>query len=302
VTLETVLQNGARGEAGARMLGFSVASITKLNDVTALARRLGHPLNVVNIFVGWQSPFPAQAVDAIAATGAVPEITWEPWDYQLGVHQDTFPLASIASGAFDGYTRSWALAAAAWKRPLLLRFAHEMNGNWYPWGIGVNGNTARDYVDAYRHLHATFESAGATDVSWIWSPNVIWRGSGSLAAMYPGARYVDLIGIDGYNAGTSASYSRWSSPAQVFGRTLADIETFASDRAILITETGSSSHGGSKAAWIGELLGYLATQPRVVGFVWSEFDGRADWPIDTSATSVAAMRSALARDWGSATR
>jgi hypothetical protein len=34
----------------------------------------------------------------------------------------------------------------------------EFNGSWYPWSIGVNGNTAADYVAAWR---CPVESRGA---------------------------------------------------------------------------------------------------------------------------------------------
>ena len=42
-------------------------------------------------------------------------------------------------------------AGARYLRPM-----HEMNGNWYPWAEGVNGNVAGDYVNAWRHVRAIF--------------------------------------------------------------------------------------------------------------------------------------------------
>jgi hypothetical protein len=269
--------------------------------VNSLTQQLDHPINIVNIYVGWSSGFPTQSVEAISATGAIPEITWEPWDYQLGVHQDTYSLTSISDGRVDTYIQRWAQAAAAWKGPLLLRFAHEMNGTWYPWCVGVNGNTALDYVDAYRHVHNLFDAADAGNVFWIWSPNVLLPKNSSLAPIYPGAKYVNFIGIDGYNVGTSVAHSSWVSPEQVFGPTLADIATFATHSLILITEIGASEQGGSKAAWIHELFTYLASQPRIAGFIWTEYKARADWPLESSVASEAAMRAGLAHYWTAAT-
>ena len=118
-----------------------------------------------------------------------------------------FPVARIVAGDFDGYIRSWAKAAADWGKPLMLRFAQEMNGNWYPWGAGVNGNAPGEYAKAYRHVHKIFTSVGATNVIWIWSPNVLYPGGASLSSVYPGNAYVNWIGVDGYNFGTSA-YTR----------------------------------------------------------------------------------------------
>ncbi|HYA68730.1 MAG TPA: glycosyl hydrolase, partial [Acidimicrobiales bacterium] len=253
------------------LFGVSLASVSALADATALAHRLDRHLDVIDLYSDWTSGFPTPEVTAIAATGAEPEITWEPWDYARGPVQDIFSLTSITSGSFDTYIQQWAAAAAVWKRPLYLRFAHEMNGDWYPWAIGVNGNTASEYIAAYRHVHALFQAAGATNVSWIWSPNVIWRAGSDPSPMYPGSDDVDVIGIDGYNPGQPGG--PWSSPRQVFGATLARVATFAPDKRIIITETGSSEVGGNKAAWVTDFLRYIAAAPSVVGFVWSEYAG-----------------------------
>ncbi len=297
MTSAELVRRAAKGEPDSRIFGVSLSNIRYLDTVRSLAQQLQHPVNIVDIYVGWGSGFPTQSVEAISATGAMPEITWEPWHYQLGVHQDTYSLTSIAGGGFDSYVLRWAQAAAAWKRPFLLRFAHEMNGNWYPWSVGVNGNTAQDYVDAYQHVHDLFDTLGASNVLWIWSPNVLLPSNGSLAAMYPGAQYVNFIGIDGYNFGTGVPGSKWQSPAQVFGPTIANIASFAPNSPILITETAASEEGGSKADWITEFAAYLATQPSIAGFIWTEYVAKADWPIESSVASEAAMRAVLANYW-----
>ena len=55
--------------------------------------------------------------------------------------------------------------------PIALSFGHEMNGNWYPWGTAQT--TAAEFVAAWRHIHDVFARAGATNVIWVWNPNVI---------------------------------------------------------------------------------------------------------------------------------
>ena len=57
-----------------------------------------------------------------------------------------YSLRRIAAGAHDA---SCARSPAPWRRttgPVLLRFAHEMNADWYPWGVVTNGNTPAHYV------------------------------------------------------------------------------------------------------------------------------------------------------------
>ena len=89
--------------------------------------------------------------------------------------------------------RQWATAAKAWGHPFFLRFDHEMNGNWqFPWAELLNGNKPGDYVKAWRHVHDMFTSLGATNVSWVWCPNVSGGSTRPMAQLYPGDAYVDL--------------------------------------------------------------------------------------------------------------
>jgi beta-mannanase len=122
-----------------------------------------------------------------------------PWDYTGTETQPAYQLADIIAGTYDSYITGWATAAAAWGKPCYLRFAHEMNGNWYPWAEAVNGNTAGQYATAWQHVRDIFTAAGATNVKWIWAPNVLYSGSTALAGLYPGDSYVDVVGVDGYN-------------------------------------------------------------------------------------------------------
>ena len=105
---------------------------------------------LITTFHGWAyEGFPTVAVNAAADAGAIPVLTWNPWDYREGVDQPTYSLRRIIRGRFDGYLRRFARDARAWGRPLFLRFAAEMNGDWLPWCEGVNGNRAGQYVKAW---------------------------------------------------------------------------------------------------------------------------------------------------------
>lgn len=240
-----------------------------------------------------QAP-PISEMNAVRARGAVPLITWEPWAWGGGLEQPAYSLARIAVGDFDARITEWGQALAAWGYPVQLRFAHEMNGNWYPWAEGVNGNQPGDYVRAWRHVHDVVAATGASNVSWVWSPNVPYYGSTDLAGLFPGTGYVDIVGLDGYNWGTSASWSGWIAPHDLFAPGIAQLRALAPGHPILIAETASSEAGGSKAAWNTDLVSYLAAQPDVMGFVWFHMQKETDWRINSSDASAAAFNSALA--------
>ena len=263
----------------------------ELDDVARLA---GESPSSVLFYKDFLQAPPISEMNAARARGAVPLVTWEPWAWGGGLDQPAYALDRIAAGDFDARIVEWGQALAAWGYPVQLRFAHEMNGNWYPWAEGVNGNGAGDYVQAWRHVHDVVAATGASNVSWVWSPNVPYWGSTDLAGLFPGAGYVDVVALDGYNWGTSASWSGWISPQDLFAPGIAELRALAPGLPILIAETASSEAGGSKAAWNTDLVSYLAAQPDVMGFVWFHMQKEADWRINSSDASAAAFKSALA--------
>ncbi|MET3206802.1 MULTISPECIES: glycosyl hydrolase [unclassified Arthrobacter] len=262
----------------------------ELDEVAQLA---GESPSTILFYKDFLQAPPITEMSSVRARGAVPLITWEPWAWGGGTEQPAYSLDRIAAGDFDAHITQWGQALAAWGHPVQLRFAHEMNGNWYPWAEGVNGNQAGDYVSAWRHVHDVVAATGAGNVSWVWSPNVPYYGSTDLAGLFPGVGYADVVALDGYNWGTSASWSGWISPQDLFAPGIAQVRALAPGVPILISETASSEAGGNKAAWNAGLVSYLAAQPDVVGFVWFHLQKETDWRINSSATSASAFKSAL---------
>ncbi|WP_375477800.1 glycoside hydrolase family 26 protein [uncultured Jatrophihabitans sp.] len=258
----------------------------------ALVRDVGSSPGQIMWYVAWSlnTGFPVADADRTRAAGAVPEITWEPWNPARAMSQTRYALARIVAGDFDRYIGSWARAVATWGFPLRLRFAQEMNGSWYPWAEGVNGNAAGSYVAAWRHVHRIFAAAGADNVTWIWSPNVPYPGSTPMAELFPGDT-VDEIAIDGYNWGNQQGRS-WASFDAIFRQAIEELSAM-SRRPISIGEVGCSTAGGDKARWIAAMWRTLAQWPRVHSVTWFDLDKEADWRIASSAASARAFASGL---------
>jgi hypothetical protein len=249
---------------------------------------------------GWPQAFDTHLYERVRAHGAIPMVDWSPWDLAAGGSPDQpdFQLQDVIGGAYDGYIRQWATDAAAWGKPLFLRFCHEMNGSWYPWSERSNGNSAGQFVQAWRHVHDIFESVGASNVSWVWSPNEFegWNGI-PIAGLYPGDAYVDWTGMSGYNWGTGQQGSLWRSFAKTFTRTYPAIRAVAPGKPLMISEVGSSENGGSKADWITDTFSVqLPTRfPGVRAVIWwNRRDEEMDWPIETSAAAQVAFAAAIA--------
>ncbi len=238
--------------------------------------------------------FPTTPFNNIRNHGAIPFFSWSSQSTPSNVNEPNFSLSTIINGNWDSYVTSWATAAKSWGHPFFLRLDWEMNGNWFPWGVGANGNTASQYVQAWRHIHDIFTSVGATSVTWVWCPNIDPNNIfAPIANLYPGDAYVDWTCLDGYNWNTP-----WMSFDQMYGSTYKQlVTTVAPSKPVAIGEISSTEAGGSKASWITDVLtNQLPTRyPQVKALVWFEkYDSGMDWPIETSSTSKAAFSAGIA--------
>ena len=238
---------------------------------------VGRRAVIWHTYKNWdEDPFAGQTVRVSWESGAVPLLTWEPWGHDL---------RDIARGRYDGYLHDVARSGREFGKPVLLLPAHEMNGDWYPWGVA--GNSPRDYKRAYRHTVRIFRREGASNVKFVWAPNV-----GTFSSLYPGDKWVDFLGIDGYNWG--AKYDSWDSFDQVFGSSYREMVRL-SHKPIIIPEFASNQYGGDKPAWIRDAFSHrLASHyPHIRAIAWFDIDKETDWRVNSSRATLSAFRSVL---------
>lgn len=282
----------ARGQT---LFGMDVPSLKQLDASEA---KVGARAAIVGTFDDWahNPDFPAGLAEAVNERGAVLMISWEPWDsWSGGAGQPAFALRTIAAGEHDALVDRWATEIARYRRPVMLRFAPEMNGDWLPWSTGANGNRPRDYVAAWRHVRARFRRAGATNAIWVWNPIASYDGSTPLRQLFPGAGEVDWVAVDGYNWGSVRDWG-WQSFADIFAPTLRGLRALAPGHPVMIAETASAP-GTRRAAWVTDTL-RSAHADGVGAVVWFEFDKEIDWRLVSDPASVGAAHAVLGgRGW-----
>ncbi|WP_152648294.1 glycoside hydrolase family 26 protein [Streptacidiphilus anmyonensis] len=271
----------------------------EVSDVAAAAG--GVRPTMTEFFVNWTQSFRAAMVTSAYDHGTLPVISWEPWaggqENNIGVgqvpknnaDQPKYRLANIIDGSFDSYITAFAKGVAAAKWPVALRFAHEMNGTWYPWSEKTDGNKPGQYVAAWRHVHDLFQQAGATNVIWVWSPNIIRPVPHTkLSSLYPGDAYVDWVGLTGYGV-------RESTPATTFDPTLRQVRALTK-KPILITETGAQPDK-DKVSWVTSFFPWLEQNHDIIGFVWTEktrtSGALSDWRFNGDPQSEDAFQNGI---------
>jgi Glycosyl hydrolase family 26 len=283
-----------------------------LAPLDAFESAIGKHVSIVHWGQSWgkppANPFQTSRFEALRRRGSIGMVNWGSWELGPGTNQPEFRLATIADGQYDDYIRQYAQSARDWGHPFFLRFDHEMNGFWqFPWSVQLNGNSSADFVRAWRHVHDIFVQQGATNATWVWCPNVSGSRTTPLDQVYPGDDYVDWTCLDGYNFGNDGE-NVWQSFAQVFGggsfggsnphNSYQELLTVAPAKPIMLGEVASAENGGSKAAWISDMLQSLPTQfPQVKAFVWMEWnngDSSRSWPVRSSQASQDAFASGIA--------
>lgn len=240
-------------------------------------------------------PFPSAMVAQLKARDAVPMIFWEPVR-QAGQCSDHSRLRKIARGKFDKYIRSWGQAARKSNTMVLVRFAHEINGRYFPWTVGKCGNTIKHYKAAWRHVHNIVRNkVGAKNVKFLWSvAKKSAHGGNPYKKFYPGNKYVQYAGFSSFNWG---SQGNWTPMAKSVGNVMRWFKRFTR-KPVIIAELGSNKWGGptgnpavDKPTWIRS--GYKATYkkyPQIKAIVYLNENlrnvGHPDWSLDDPGQSM----------------
>jgi Glycosyl hydrolase family 26 len=259
---------------GAYIGVYATRSPKSYAGVTAFTAATGVEPGVVLYYSGWQQPFQVSFAAAAARHKAIPLVQIDPTGISLG---------AITSGQYDAYLRSYASEVKAFGGKVILSFGHEMNGHWYSWG---HRHTSPEvFVAAWRHIVNVFRAAGAGNVIWLWTVNVIHRRGDipSPAPWWPGDSYVNWVGIDGYYYKPSWKF------APLFGPTIKAVRALTLDP-ILISETAAPAAANQPAKVTDLFAGIRAYG--LLGFVWFNANKHRHWSLSSQAAFAAFRRGA----------
>jgi hypothetical protein len=237
--------------------------------------QLGREQRIVHRFYPWDGYVPSSEPEV--ADDSVLMVSW---------HGAAW--AGILDGGSDANIRKVARKLKGMRRPILLRWGWEMNGDWFAWSGARNGRNADDYVKVWRRLHRVFADQDVTNVSWVWSPN--WNSSpreswNRVQRYYPGDDYVDWVGISGYNFFDESPSTLFDPVTSLYG----------SRKPIILSETAAVR---DKARYIKRLRSWAEDTPQLGAVVWFDTDIQEgtdnNFRFDTDSAALAAYR-AMAR-------
>jgi hypothetical protein len=270
--------------AGAYIEAGDTEDDVTLEKIDEFERLVGKHQAIVASSSYWgEQTFPDANVRLIARHGSVPLIFWSPWDrpyVEQGHLPDKYSLTSIIAGTHDAYIDMWANKARAFGEPIIVSFANEANGSWFPWSAGyygagdpAPGDTPEHrlflgpetFKKAFRHVVDRVRGRGAKNVQFVLhlmnypDPNDKWNLT---ECFYPGSEYCDWLGLSVYGSQFPAD-GDWAPfpplldyPYQV----LCDLDP---NKPIMLCEWGVAElpHLGNKAQWFREAF-RLMQDPR----------------------------------------
>jgi len=282
---------------GVALGGYPLTS-TRLVEVEKATRL--RP-TVVLFYLQWPATppeqcFPQESLDAIWQRGAVPCLSWEPM-YNRNGQEVMIDYERIVKGEYDLYLEEFAKQVRLWGKPLLIRFAHEMNLERYHWGTATKDRygprSPEIYQSMFRYVVTYFRKKGVDNILWVFCPNsesiphpvrdqALWNQASNY---YPGDAYVDVLGMDGYNWGTTQTVkkngwqSQWRTFREIFEPLYLELKQLSPHKPIVVFEISSTDQGGDKSTWIKEA--WATTKAwEVKGLIWFQLRKEVDWNIN----------------------
>jgi len=276
---------GFKGADDYCLVGAFIADKPTKENIEEFQAVFGKKPHLVMVFIDWKNFIDDRVIRDVYTNECVLVVTWEPW---RAIDKKGIDYNVILSGNTDSYIRDFAKKLKGINRPVFLRFAHEMNGDWYPWSASKIG--AKNYIAVYRYIKGIFDEVDAENVKWIFSINSEnVPKENNYMNCYPGDEYVDFIGLDGYNWGNTKPWSRWTTFKEIFGKRYHKIVAHF-NKPIIISEFSTTSSGGDKAVWVKEAMNNIKEMKKIKAFVLFNVDKETDWSFPINKESGKELR------------
>jgi DNA-binding beta-propeller fold protein YncE len=247
---------------------FVEKGVSEADQEATFESEIGRKLAVDNSYINWDENLIGGLQIADGRNGRIPMLSW---------HCDLDGDGAIIDGSADNLIRAQALEVAQYGHPVFIRWAWEMNlvGGQHAQCLGGLG--AAGYIRAWQHIWTIFQQEGATNASFVWVPSG-WNAGADADQYYPGARFVDWVGADGY-----ARQDGGPSFAQTFTYFYSQ---WAGNKPIMITETGVEGTPREQAHFLAAMFATLPRKfPDIKSVVY--FDSTSEYLLTSRVAQAA---------------
>lgn len=214
-------------------------------------------VTIAHFYRGWEALSDPKLINELSTlnnNGWKPILNVNPYFFSECSTKNISLYKAIASGNCDSFLHKAGKNLSKVKKPFYLLFAWEMNNKDLEWSIDYTKSSPNDFIAAWQHIYTIFKNEKATKIIWVFCPNTEGNKDISYDEIYPGDSFVDWTGIDGYNWGTTQSWSHWQSFQDVFSNSYKHLIKIAPNKPVMIAEVNSTTEGGNKSEWYKDML------------------------------------------------
>ena len=254
---------------------FEPSAPLHMENLQELEQKLDYEFPIILLYSqvreGYDPYYVGQALRNAYAHGKIVELTLQTSDAGEGKNNMVY---EILDGKHDEFLRAYAQDVVEFGHPVLFRPFNEMNGDWCTYSAYHTSRDTDIFKELYQYVYSIFEEAGADNVIWVWNPNeksfpdFKWNNE---LMYYPGDKYVDVVGLTGYNTGTYYNGETWRSFQEIYDP-LYQRAVALYDKPLMITEFASSSVSLSKEQWVANMFSCIDNYPNIKVAIW--WDGR----------------------------
>jgi len=251
---------------------FEPSSAWGLGNLHKLEKEVGYKFDMLLQYYDLTFVVDEANLRAIYNENRVLEFTFQTTEYL--VHNPDF-MFDVMNGVYDEKIDTIIRKISRVDGPVLFRLNNEMNGDWCLYNAFWFQKDTRIYTELWRHLYERFEVVGADNIIWVFNPNersfpeFKWN---HYSNYFPGESYVDILGVTGYNTGNFYRGETWRDFSTIYDAFMPEYEHVFSDYPKMVTEFGSSTIGGDKAAWMADMFESIESYDLKAGIYWNGVD------------------------------
>lgn len=246
---------------------FSYGATANLDYLKSLEKKLDYQFDVLVRYQTLETNVPIAELEKAWQDQRVVELTLQTMKNQ---GDNTGVIYDILDGKYDAFFHQYGKDLKSFGKPVLFRLNNEMNGDWCVYSAYHYSRDPELYKEMWRYIHGIFKEEGADNLLWVWNPhdgsfpNFSWNHGFNY---FPGEKYVDIVGLTGYNTGTYHPGERWRSFDEIYPA-LYQSYTKVFNYPMMITEFGSNNVGGDKAAWVRDMFQKIPSYDRIKIIIW----------------------------------
>jgi mannan endo-1,4-beta-mannosidase len=281
---------------------FEPAAPRNMNPLYRLERELDYQFRFLLLYKSLDSQFPMQELTIARQQDRHVVLTLQT-EY-MDKSKNNRSLYALLEGEHDALLESYAQGLKLYGDPVFFRLNNEMNGDWCSYSAYFASMDTEVYLASWRYVYRFFEEAGVENVIWVWNPHdesfpgFAWN---HYLTYYPGDDYTDIIGLTGYNPGTYFPGEPWRPFHEIYPPLYGEYGRLFS-HPFMITEFGSNSFGGDKAAWIRDMFQQMPRFSNIRVAIWwngTDWDAHGNpgriYKLDETAETLEAFRQGLTR-------